>query len=146
MRRLLPGLGILVAVVAIVVFARVVTGIEGEAKSYVDEVVPRIATSWQSRDLLDRASPELLKLAPADKIARLFVAFSDRLGPMTQYRGATAQHVFSGVAGGETISRVRYQADVAFEKTSATIQVEVIKRGGAWRIHGFLVNADVLLP
>lgn len=132
-------------VLAVVLFARSVTGIEREAKAYVDEAVPAIAASWTPSTLVERASPELLQLAPAEKVTRLFGTFAGRLGPMTQYRGATAQHVYSGLTGTERVSRVRYVADVAFEKSAATIQVEVIKRGGAWRINGFLVNSEALL-
>ena len=145
MKKLVALVVIVVIVLAVILFARSVTGIEREAKIYVDEVVPLIAASWTPSTLVDRASPELLQLAPAEKVDRLFAAFSSRLGPMTQYRGATAQHVFSGLAGTERVSRVRYVASAAFEKSTATIQVEVIKRGGAWRVHGFLVNSEALL-
>jgi hypothetical protein len=144
-RRIAAPLVLALTVLAVAVFARSVAGIEREARLYVDEVVPLIAASWTPSTLVERASPELLELAPAEKIGRLFAAFSGRLGPMTQYRGATVQHVVSSLAGPERVSRVRYLAAVAFEKSTATIQVEVIKRGGAWRVHGLLVNSEALL-
>jgi heme/copper-type cytochrome/quinol oxidase subunit 2 len=38
--------------------------LDREAKAYVDEVVPIIVTSWNTKELINRASPEFFRLYP----------------------------------------------------------------------------------
>jgi len=37
---------------------------------------------------MNRASPELIKVAPQDKIEHLFKVFAERLGPLKEYKAA----------------------------------------------------------
>ncbi len=116
------------------------------SKAYVDEVVPQIVSSWNSRELMDRASPELIATASPEKIDKVFRAFSDRLGPLKTYEGSRGQARVSVTPQTGKVSVASYVAEATFEKAKASIHVNLIMQDGKWQIMGFHVNSDALIP
>lgn len=120
--------------------------LEAGSKAYVDEVVPKIVSSWNSKDLTERASPELIATAPPEKIEKVFRAFSDRLGRLRSYEGSRGQaHVWVTTHTGK-VTTASYVAEATFEKAKASVQVNLVMHDGTWKIAGFFVNSDALIP
>ncbi|MGH7376960.1 MAG: hypothetical protein ACREKK_06035, partial [Candidatus Methylomirabilales bacterium] len=116
------------------------------SKSYVDEVVPRIVSSWNSQELMQRASPQLISAAPPEKVKKVFQAFSDRFGSLKSYDGSRGEaRVFVSPQTGK-VTTASYVVDATFERAKASIHVNLIVRDGRWEIVGFHVNSEALIP
>lgn len=82
---------IVVAVVGFFILNHFGTALDEETKSFVDSNLPQIIMDWNPEELTNRASPELMKVAPKEKIEGLFKVFSERLGPLKEYKGSNGQ-------------------------------------------------------
>lgn len=120
--------------------------LDAGSKAYVDEVVPKIVASWNSKDLTDRASPELLATASPERIEKVFRAFSDRLGHLRSYGGSRGQATVWVTPQTGKVSTASYVAEATFEKGKASVQVNLVAHDGTWKISGFYVNSDALIP
>lgn len=149
MRKVLMVLGVIficLVVLGVIVFSgvRYYTGrLNNEAKSYVDEVVPIIISSWSSQELINRVSPEFLQATPPEKIELLFRALSKQMGPLREYKGATGKVKFKISPRGRVFIIADYLAKAVFENAPATIKIRVIWRNDTWQIVGFLVRLKV---
>jgi len=122
-------------------FAR---GLDKDAKMYIDGVVPIIITSWNSEELINRASSEFLQDIPADKVESLFDTLSKQIGQLKEYKGATGKVKVKISPRGKPIILADYLAEAVFEKAPAKIKIQVIRRNDKWRIVGFLVQLQTL--
>lgn len=52
-------------------------GLDKEAKTYVDHVILRIATSWETEELINHASPEFLQDMPPEKSSCYLIHFQN---------------------------------------------------------------------
>ncbi|OGT98671.1 MAG: hypothetical protein A2298_05280 [Gammaproteobacteria bacterium RIFOXYB2_FULL_38_6] len=96
-------------------------------------------------ELINRSSPELLKVAPKEKMEELFNAFSKKLGSLKEYKGSKGQSNTSVTTqNGKVITGV-YVAEAIFEKAPATIQFRIIKHDNQWQILEFRVNSEALI-
>jgi|GEM_PF-3090196 len=74
MKNLFIALGVIFLVIVIVVIGVVGfiaysgSKLDTSSKAYVDESVPQIVSTWSAKNLLDRASPELLHAASPEQI------------------------------------------------------------------------------
>lgn len=116
-----------------------------ESKAYVDRIVPQIVTSWDSRELLNNASPELLKVAPADKIDSMFKMLSEKLGGYKEYKGSKGDSLVNITPQGKVITAA-YFTQVSFDKADATVKIRVIKHGENWQVLEFHVDSQALMP
>lgn len=120
--------------------------LDKKSQAYIDEIVPLIVTSWDSRELIKRASPELLKVAPPEKMQPFFNTFAERLGPMIAYKGSKGESgIFYMAPYGKVITGT-YVSEAIFEKAPATIHIKMILRNNQWQITEFRVNSDDLIP
>src|SRR5262245_6101291 len=119
--------------------------LDAEAKAYVDDAIPKIVGAWQPRELLDRASPELLAAAPAETVETVFSVFSTRLGPLRRYQGSSGRATMGFGLGQGGSTTAAFDAVVIFENAPATINVRAIRRDGQWRILQLVVNSDALV-
>jgi tetratricopeptide (TPR) repeat protein len=120
------------------------SGLGKEAKTYVDEVIPKIVDRWDVRELVRDSSSGFLKEVPVQKLEEQFFFFM-KLGTMKKYEGSNGQ-VFiskSSIDGRKFISG-EYVAQVAFEDGHAVVTARVIREGHQWKIYGFFVNSNVL--
>src|SRR5262249_32806861 len=67
---------------------------EGEARAYVDKIVPAVVGRWSTGDLLANASREMLRDITLDRIDTLFASFKQRLGHLRAYGGAQSEKFF----------------------------------------------------
>lgn len=136
---------IVLGVVLFSIAAHTGSKLDTESKAYVDRIVPQIVTSWDSKELLNNASPELLKVAPADKIDSMFKMLSEKLGGYKAYKGAEGDSLINITPQGKVITAA-YYTQVAFDKADATVKIRVIKHGENWQVLEFYVDSQALMP
>ncbi len=118
--------------------------LDREAKAYVDEAVPAIVTDWSADELMRRASPKLLQATKPDDFRTAFALFA-KLGPLVQYKGSKGDAtVFVSAGNGQTVT-AKYLADATFKDGDASIDVELDKLDGAWKIRVFRVNSTAMI-
>ena len=145
MKKILMILGaifICLILAGVIVFSALyyfASGSDKEAEAYIDEVVPIIVASWNSKELINRTSPEFLHVVPAEKIELLFNALSKQMGPLEDYKGATGKVKIKISPRGKPIIIADYMADPVFEKAPAKIQIRMILQNDKWQIIGFRV-------
>jgi hypothetical protein len=151
MKKFFVDLGVIFAcliILGIILMSRAaLTGpkLDAESKAYVDRIVPSIVGSWDSKDLLSYASPELLKVAPLDQIDPLFKIAAQKLGKLKAYKGSKGGVSVNVTPQGKVIT-ASYMAQVAFDKADATVKILMIKHGRKWQVLGFVVDSPALLP
>jgi dimeric dUTPase (all-alpha-NTP-PPase superfamily) len=110
-----------------------------ESKAYVDAAIPAIVTSWNKKELLDRASPEFKKEVSDAQIDQLFHQFT-ALGRFMTFDSATGQSLtYASPQTGKVVT-ADYQARAYFEKGGALIKVKLIKHADQWQISSFNVQ------
>jgi hypothetical protein len=115
------------------------SALDKESKAYVDAAVPAIISSWDTRELMSRASPELNQVTAADDAERLFQGLRS-LGKMKKYQGSQGESMTSQILGKGTAISARYLVSADFEGGTAKIYVTLIKHGNLWQIAGFRVE------
>ncbi len=148
----------LLVAVGVVLLCVIVTGVAGfsiisyrcvkldkSSKAYIDEVIPRIISSWNSQELISRASPEFLNDVPKEKLDNLFKWFSARLGTLKIYAGSKGSS-FIKISPSGKIEIASYVAQSVFEKGEAQIKIDVIQHNNKWQMLGFYVNSPALFP
>ena len=151
MKKLLIVLGIIfVCIIVIGVIGSSIAAYHGtkldkNSKAYVDEVIPVIVSSWNSQELIYRASPELLKIMPQDKVDGMFKMLSGKLGGLKKYKGSKGSSFVNFSSSGKVIT-ASYVVQAAFEKADAEIKISIIQHNNKWQILEFFVNSATLMP
>jgi hypothetical protein len=152
MKKLFTILGVIFTVIiAIIVIAAVIfiprtLKLDREATAYIQDAVPKIVTNWDSQELVDRATPELIDAAKSrDEIDRLFVMFH-QLGSFKHLDKPEGTVVSSAFTDTGTVTVGNYSAQAEFEKGPATIKIQLRRVNDTWQINGFRIYSDVLLP
>jgi len=130
---------ILLAAIGIGITAFKGAALDKESKAYVDAAVPAIISSWNTQELLSRASSELNQMTTANDVERLFQSLR-LLGKMQKYQGSQGESVTSKILGKGTTISGRYLVSADFEGGTAKIYVTLIKHGNLWQIAGFRVE------
>src|SRR5262249_61453855 len=111
---------------------------EGEARAYVDKIVPAVVSRWSTGDLLANASREMLRDITLDRIDTLFASFKERLGHLRAYGGAQrGNFFFSFTTRGRGLAYV-YLLTAPFERGPAQIRVRAVWAGRPVKASGFL--------
>ena len=113
--------------------------LDKESKAYVDAAVPVIISSWNTQELLSRASPEFNQATKTDDVERFFRTLR-LLGKMQKYQGSKGQSVISRILGKGTTISADYLVKAEFEGGTAKIYVKLIKHRNLWQIGGFRVE------
>lgn len=117
--------------------------LQKEAAAYVDASVPTIVKSWDADELVKRASPELLTVAPEAQIGDLFGFLSERLGPLKRYVGSQGSTTLTlGWTG--LVRTGTFVAEAEFEKAPAKILIGLVKEGDRWLINEFRADSPAL--
>ena len=135
---------IVVAIIFVLVAIRAGSNLDYESKAYVDKIVPVIVTSWDSKDLLLNASPELIKIIKPNDLNSIFKVCENKLGKFKEYKGSKGQSDQSIALKGRTIT-ASYVSDVIFEKDKATVKTSLIKYNDKWQIMEFRVFSKAIL-
>jgi hypothetical protein len=152
MKKLFTILGILFATIIVIIliaaaiFIPRTLKLDHEATVYIQDAVPKIVTNWNSQELVDRATPELLTAAKKnDEMERLFVMFR-QLGSFKHLDTPEGTVVSSAFTGEGTVTLGNYTTNGEFEKGNATIKIQLRRVNDTWKINGFRINSDVFLP
>lgn len=152
MKKLFTILGVIFAVILVIIgiaaaiFIPRTLKLDREATAYIQEAVPKIVTNWNSQELVDRATPELLAAGGSrDKIDRLFEMFQ-RLGSFKHLDKPKGIVTSSAYTGTGTVTLGNYKAQAEFEKGMARIEIQLRRVNDAWKINGFHIFSDALLP
>ena len=152
MKKLFTILGVIFAVIIVILVIAAAIFIPGalkrdqEAVSYIQDAVPKIVTNWNSQELLDRATPELVATSKKnDEIDRIFAMFQ-RLGSFKHLDKPEGTVVSSAYTGTGTVTVGSYKAHAEFEKGEARIEIQLRRVGDTWKINGFRIFSDALFP
>jgi hypothetical protein len=152
MKKLFTILGVVFAAIISIFIIAVAIFIPGalkrnhEAVIYIQDAVPKIVTNWNSQELMDRATPELLAAVKKnDELDRLFIMFK-RLGSLKHLDQPEGTVVSSTYTGTGTVTFGNYKTHAEFEKGEARIEIQLRLVGDTWKINGFRIFSDALLP
>jgi hypothetical protein len=152
MKKLFVILGVIftviiaIIVIAAAIFIPLTLKLDREATAYIQDAVPKIVTNWNSQELVDRATPELIDaMKSRDQLDRLFVMFR-QLGSFKHLDKPEGAVVSSAFTGEGTVTLGNYTAQGDFEKGKATIKIQLRRVHDTWKINGFRINSDVFLP
>ncbi|HTR43198.1 MAG TPA: hypothetical protein VMH87_16410 [Pseudomonadales bacterium] len=152
MNKVFTILGIIFAVIisliitAAAIFIPHALKLDHEATAYIQDAVPRIVTNWNSQELVDRATPELLAEGKSrEDIDRLFVEFG-KLGALKHLDTPEGTVNTRAYTGSGIVTVGNYEAKAEFENGTATIRIQLLRVGGGWKINGFHISSDVFLP
>src|SRR5881397_1202051 len=118
---------------------------EGEARAYVDKIVPAVVSRWSTGDLLANASREMLRDVTLDRIDTLFASFSKRLGRLQSYGGSQSEGYFFKLTMRGRVLTYVYLVTARFERGPAQIRVRAVWRDGQWKLSDFYVFSDALV-
>jgi len=107
------------------------------------EVVPIIITSWNSKELINRASPGFLHVTPEEKVELLFNTLSKQIGPLKEYKVTTGKVKIKITPKAKLLVIADYVAEADFEKAPAKIKIQIVRNNDKWQIVGFVVQLDV---
>jgi hypothetical protein len=150
MRTVLTILGaifaifIVILITAAVIFIPRAIKLEHGGAVYLQDAIPKIVTNWNSQELVDRATPELLATGSRDSVNRLFVMFQ-RLGSLKHLDTPEGTITSSAYTGTGTVTIGNFKAEAEFEKGPATISVQLERVKDTWEINGFHIYSDALL-
>lgn len=128
-----------------VYMAAVGPGLDQESKAYVMETVPVLCSTFDLDTFQKHSSPELLKAAPPEELAKILIWFK-RLGQFGRVVDVTGASNVSFVLGSGKVVTAKYRAKVEFETGPASIEIVLVKRDDGWRYRLFTINSMALLP
>ncbi len=139
-------LAIIVCVGGFFAYVAVVgTNLDKEGKEYIEKTVPVICSSFDPDTFLSLASPELLKVAPPEQIAKLFRWFKT----LGQFKGITEikgdANISVTTEHGKDVTG-KYSVKVQFEAGPAVIEIVLVKRDGVWKYRLFKLDSPALMP
>ncbi|MEM5787456.1 MAG: hypothetical protein AAGU11_09075 [Syntrophobacteraceae bacterium] len=118
------------------------SSIKHQAKAFVDEVVPRVAASWDTRELTRHFHSELVRPVLIEQTDQLFFHCM-KLGPLVNYDGSKTQvTVTESTVNSRKIVFFDYVAKPRFEKGEATITLRIVKEASEWKILHFSVDSE----
>jgi hypothetical protein len=138
------GLICSIALLSIVIFVSVVAyngrRLDKESKSYADAAIIAIISHWNEKDLIVRASPQLLATMKDPAAVQSMMGVLGSLGVLKKYEGSKgeARIDFQGPHGC-TLTAL-YVARADFNGGPAQITISLIKVDGAWKILSFFVT------
>ena len=144
-------IGAVIAILLIGIFVtlfmlnRMAPQVQEDAQNYVDSNLPKIIQNWDSAELINRASPDLLKVASREKFAELFKMLSQKLGPLKEYRGSRGKISLTTSYRGIARTGI-FEAEAVFGQAPAAILCRLVWQHGAWKIEEFRVKPEVLNP
>jgi hypothetical protein len=138
------GLVCAIALLSIVIFVSVVeyngNRLDKESKSYADAAIIAITSHWNEKDLIVRASPQLLATMKDPAAVQSMMGMLGSLGALKKYEGSRgeARIDFHGPHG-YTLTAL-YVARADFSGGPVQITIALIKIDGVWKILRFYVT------
>lgn len=141
------GLICATALLSIVIFVSVVAyngrRLDKESKHYADAAIIAITSHWNEKDVIVRASPQLLAMMHDPAALQSMMRTLGSLGTLKKYEGSKgeARIDFHGPHG-YTITAL-YVARADFTGGPVHITISLIKIDGAWKILSFYVTKNL---
>ena len=118
---------------------------QNSAHAYIDKSISKIVSHWKAEELINSASPALLKVASKEQFTTLFTTLSEKLGPLEKYKGSTGRITMTpSIIKGKVVTGT-YEAEAVFAKDTAVILCRIISNGDQWQIEEFRVNSEALV-
>jgi hypothetical protein len=141
----IAGAVVLGLVILAFVFLPGLFKLNNEATVFIQDVVPKIAAHWDSKELTSRATLELISSGKTDDaMERYFVMFR-RLGAL-KHLDTPKGGVQTFTNGSGTTTTGRYSVGADFEHGPATIYIELRRMNNTWQINGFRIDSNAMLP
>ena len=138
-------LAILVGVVAFIGYAAYSgSKLDVSSKTYVDQVVPIIVSTWSPEEVLKRASPQFRQAVNDEQLKELLLKLS-KLGHLDKYEGSKGDSNVSFTTQAGKVVSATYVANAKFENGDAQINIRIIQLGGQWQLLSFYVNSPIFL-
>jgi succinate dehydrogenase hydrophobic anchor subunit len=137
---------LLVAGIAAAIYFPHAMKLDREAIAYIQDTMPKIVGHWNSKELLDRATPQLDSTMKSHGGPERHFEMFRKLGPLKHLNaptGGVGTTVYPG-QGAATLGE--YSAKAEFENGTATILIQLLRMNGQWMINGLRVNSDAFLP
>ena len=149
MKRLAIGcvLCLMLLVIGTVIGPKLVLSIsspisEREFRTFVDNTVLAVVQDWDSRELINRIDPEMLRPGDEEEVENMFRLYR-KLGDLVEYYGAEGEvwrdSSESGAVG------FSYFAEADFENGSATVKVAGIHKDGNSYILDFNMRSEAFI-
>ena len=149
MKRLAIGcvLCLMLLVIGIVIGPKLVLSIsspisEREFRTFVDNTVLAVVQDWDSRELINRIDPEMLRPGDEEEVENMFRLYR-KLGDLVEYYGAEGEVWRDSSASGAV--GFSYFAEADFENGSATVKVEGIHKDGNSYILDFNMRSEAFI-
>jgi hypothetical protein len=105
-----------------------------ESREFADSFVLALTKNWDTKEIVERASPELLEAFTRERRDE-FVVLARGLGKLKKYNGAEhpfVEDVRDGVYA-------KYEADAEFDAGPAKFTIELIRHSDKWQLYNFHV-------
>jgi len=137
---------LLILGIAVAIYIPHVIKLDREAVAYIQIDVPKIVGDWNGKELAKRATPQLESAMKSHGgPERLFEVFR-KLGPLKHLDAPVGKIETGAYAGQGAFTLGEYSARAVFEKSAATIVIQLLRMNGGWMINGFRVNSEAFLP
>lgn len=139
-------LAIIVCVGGFFAYVAVVgSSLDKESRAFVEKTVPEICAAFDPAVFTGLASPEVLKTASPEDIAKVFKWFRNLGGfkRITEIKG-DANISITTEQGREVTAKYSLKAE--FDAGPATLEIVLVKRDDVWKYRLFKLNSPALIP
>ena len=133
----LAGLGLLCCRGVLFVGRNVYQGVvdaNDQADRYAKDVFRKAATNWNVEGFLPEASPELLQTVTEQGLKLQFQTYKEKYGAFNSVSDFTANSTSVNNNNGVSETIVKTRASANFDKDTAQVLMEVVKKGDQWKV------------
>jgi hypothetical protein len=116
--------------------------VESECRMFADNTVLAVAKNWDSRELINRVDPEMLRPGDEEELENLFRLYR-KLGNLVEYYGAEGE-VWRDPSEPGAVG-FSYLAEADFDNGFATVKVEGIHKDGNFYILEFNIRSEAFI-
>jgi len=114
------------------------------SKEFINENIPIILSSWDTSNIIENGSNELMSAISKEDLKVLFLKFSNKLGKLKTYKGCKGDSNVKINISTPNIVTAKYIADAEFENGSAEIKVKLIQIDNKWQYLSIYVQSPLL--
>lgn len=118
--------------------------LDASSRTYLDENLPPILSTWSTQELRSRASSQLLDVFN-DEQARLLFKKLSALGELRKYGDVKGEANIAFTPDAGRVITAIYSARAHFENGDAVVRVRLILQDDQWRFLSFYVDSPILI-
>jgi len=115
-----------------------------DADRYSKQVFEKVAADWDVALLTGEGSPEFKEQVSQEALKNMFELLKTKLGKFKSVGEFIATNTQAKTNNGDSMIVVTTHASAVFEKAPGDVTMEVIKRGGTWKVLSFEVKSEAL--